>query len=200
MNSKTLTAEMKKTFPSIRKPEDYANVIQEGLRLGAVDRPSAKKRRQFLESGVVKDSIFALSYTKFVILISIRNAERNPVIHSARRGRYLYDIHDARALLDLENSLLLRHVNSDYHVKAIVLRSLKLPHSSASDAIRNKLSAGDVFHRATVYRKIFDDLSRNAIPRKGYMWAGVVTTPVSRYYLSPKAHGIITNVQGGDNV
>ena len=189
-SKKTLTAEIRKTFQNIRKPEDYANVIQEGLRLQAVDRDSAIKRREFLASMVVKAHAFVQSYIKFSLLIPIKNADRNTVIASARKG-LLYSTHDAQNVLDLENKLLLQHVESDYHVKAIVLKSLKLLPSPTNNTIQSKLSSGNVFQRATVYEKVFADLGKNAVPRKGYKWVGVRTRPVSHYYLSPKAHNII---------
>ena len=190
-----MTNAVRKISPNIRKPKDYTAVIMEGMKLNAVDRSSAKKRREFLASGIVKINAFVQSYTKLCLLLPIKNADHNTVIASAREG-LLYSTPGAQRVLDRENKLLLQHVKSDYHVKAIVLKSLKLPLTSPIRVIRDKLSSGTVFNRAAIYERVFADLGKNAIPRKGYQWAGVRTTPVSHYYLDLQARRIIQKCKG----
>ena len=184
-----LIEEIKEIFPDIKVPQDYANVVLEGIKLNAVDRDSSIKRRVFLASKIVKANAFVQSYSKYNLLIAIKNADRNNYVHTAREGAK-YFVNDALRVLNLENKLLLQHVRTDHHVRTIVSKSLKLPTASIS-SIQNKLSTGDPFQRVSVYEKVFADLGKNSIPRKGYMWVGARTRPVSHYYLSLRTHNIL---------
>ena len=184
-----LAEEIKKIFPDIKVPQDYADVVLEGIKLKAVDRDSSIKRRVFLTSKIIKANAFVQSYSKYNLLIAIKNADRNNYVHTAREGAK-YFVEDALRVLNRENKLLLQHVKTDHHVMAIVSKSLKLPTSSIS-SIQNKLSTGDPFQRVSVYERVFADLGKNNIPRNGYMWVGTRTRPVSHYYLSLRTHNIL---------
>lgn len=63
ISQKLLMKEIEKQFPRVSKPEEYTNLILEGMRLGAVDKIHAVKRKIFLESGVISVSIFQSSYS-----------------------------------------------------------------------------------------------------------------------------------------
>ena len=42
-----LILEIRNKFPHIKKPEVYANIILEGIRLKAIDRNSSRRARDF---------------------------------------------------------------------------------------------------------------------------------------------------------
>jgi len=67
-------------FPAMRNTYDYADVILEAISLKASNYSSAKNRRDFLRSGKIKISSFSSSYTKYNLLIAIKNADTNTII------------------------------------------------------------------------------------------------------------------------
>jgi len=47
IDDKKLIEEIQKQFPRVNKPDNYANLILEGVRLGAINKINAIKRKKF---------------------------------------------------------------------------------------------------------------------------------------------------------
>lgn len=190
INGTDLTKKIKSEFPRIRKPRDYANVILEGVKLRAFNSSSAKKRGDFLESGKIKEHVFVNSYLKLGLLVSIREADKIPVIASARVG-LIFSYSYARQILNDEKDSLFAHIVSEPNIKSHVTNALKLSSASSIETIKSKMSSGDLMRQAGVYEKVYRNLVGNGVRPKGYMWLGVRTIPVSHYYLSNKSKNLL---------
>ena len=179
-----LTLKIKNTFPNLLKPEDYTNIIFEGIRLNALDEDSSKRRRDFQNT---KTHSFSASHKKLGLTEKIEHGVEQRAPTSARQ--YVqFDYEKAQTILNEEKGLLLDHIADDDEVKNICVKTLKL---NSSVLIQNKLNEGKMFDQAGTYEKLYNALQDQKIKPTGYMWFGIRFVWIPTYYLSEKAKTLI---------
>lgn len=191
-----LTGEIRLAFPSLKKPQAYAEVIMAGHRLKARDRNSARKRAEFLKGGQIKPHTFDQAYSKRGILKPIKNAERRTVVVSVRGGGFVFG-HEAYSVARTEREAMLDHAKRDAHVLAIILKVLRLSKEGKITDVRAVLERGDLFSQVATYEKVYSELGRHGISPEGYMWLGIRTVPVSHYYLSRQSIRMLAKCGAG---
>ena len=184
-----LILEIKNRFPTIRKPEDYAEVILEGIRLKALDRSSSRRKKEFKK---IKTHVFSKSHKDLKLIIKIEKADHS-ISPIAERDKVVFDFNKAQIILNHEKGLLLKHISKDDKVKNICIKTLKLKQSSIA-SIKNKLGEGNIFKQGSTYEKVFNVLRDNKIKQVGYLWFGVRPIPIPKYYLSNKAQDMATKI------
>ena len=175
----------------MRKNGSYADLILEGKRLGAVDRIHAKKRRFFLELGLVSESIFNSSYSKLGLLDRLKNADKTIAASSTRHNPAFAFSHSMILhRLNYERHLLYQHITQDQRIKEIVCKVLKISTKTPIQSLHKQIEAGDAYKQTSTYTKIYDTIKRQATPA-GYMWMGVVSIPADLYYLSELSNSLL---------
>lgn len=192
-----LTDEIGSLFPLLRKPQEYTKVILAGLRLKARNSRSARKRTDFLKAGQIKPHTFVQAYTKRCILTPIKNAERHTVICSARLKNLVFSYKVGFNALNTERRAMLDHAKHDAHVLTVMVKILRLAQGSGVVDVQKTMERGDLFHQVSTYENAYNELGKQGIPRQGYRWLGVRTTPVSHYYLSQQSSDMLTKCGEG---
>lgn len=177
-------------FPRIRFPEDYADILLSGLKLKALDRKSAKRRRDFSNVFNHKVHAFSKCHKELDLLIKVEKAEYN-ISPMSEREYVVFDFSKAQKILNLEKDLLLEHIGDSQRVRKITTTKLKISVNSSLTSIRRKMNEGNIFKQGSTYEKIFDELKDNKIRSTGYLWFGIRPIPIPNYYLSRKAIGLI---------
>lgn len=185
-----LSKNIKNEFPRIKNISQYADLILEGKQLKAINSASSRKRREFLASGKVKTHVFSRAYLKLNLLVPIKGADKTYVLVSARAGMF-FNYASAGRVLNYEKDLLIKHLALDPNAKNKIAKLFKLSPVSSVDTIRSKMDSGDMMKQAGVYDRVFSTLKKNGITPRGYMWYGVRTIPVSKYYLSNKSKSLL---------
>ena len=190
-----LVEKIKNQFPQIRKPDDYADLILEGKKLGAIDRIHAKKRRLFLESDIVSASIFTSSYSRLGLLDRLKGADKTIAVSSTRRKPGLAFAHSMILhYLNYERYLLYQHIAKDPRIKRIVCSVLKVSTKTSIQSLQKQIEVGDVYKQTSIYTKIYSKIKKQAIPIS-YMWLGVVALPADRYYLSNLSNTLLSRAE-----
>lgn len=183
VSSNKLILEIRNNFPTIRKPEDYVNIILEGIRLKALDRNSSKRKSKFRK---IKTNAFSKSHKVLKSLIKIDNMDHS-VSPMSERDAVVFNFTKAQLTLNHEKNLLLKHIDTNKKVKDLSIKILKLLKTSTTNTIRIKLDEGDIFKQGSTYEKVFNTLKDNNIKPSGYLWFGIRPINIPKYYLSDKA-------------
>lgn len=195
-SKKDLVKKIEKEFPRIYKAEQYADLILEGKKLRAVDRKQAKKRRFFLESGIVSASIFHSGYSRLKLLDRLKSADKTIAVSSTRRHPgFAFNHSLILSWVNYERYFLYQHILKDQRVKKIVCDSLRLSVQSPLTTIQKKMEQGDPYQQVDTYKKIYEKIKRCVIPNVNYMWLGVVALPADLYYLSDLSQRLLRNVK-----
>lgn len=190
-----LVEEIKKHFPRVNKPENYADLILEGKKLNAVDAINAKKRKFFLESEIISASIFHSSYSRLGLLDRLKNADKTIAVSSTRRVPGFAMSHSMiLSYLNYERHLLYTHIPKDQRVKKIICNVLRIPIMSSIELIQRKMELGNPYHQVGVYKQIYEKIKREGIPID-CMWLGVVALPADLYYLSDLSNSLLRKVR-----
>ena len=177
-----LILEIRNKFPTIRKPEDYADIISEGIRLKALDSDSSRRKSEFRK---IKTHAFSKSHKDLKLTIKIDKADHS-ISPVAERDTVVFDFNKAQIILNREKGFLMKHISNDDQVKNISVKTLKLQQNSIT-SIKNKLDEGNIFKQGNTYEKVFNILQDNKIKSTGYLWFGVRPISIPKYYLSNKA-------------
>ncbi|GEM_PF-6795715 len=175
------------------KPDNYVEVILKGWELGAIDRDSAKRSRDFFKNRKIKQHVFTKCHKEMDLLVKIDDADRS-VSPMSERDKVVFKFEKAREILEQEKDLLLEHMSNNDKVKKITTDRLKLPISTTVNAIKRILDSGDVFKQGSIYEKIFNALKDNNIRSTGYLWFGIRPVPIPMYHLSRKAINLIKDI------
>ena len=195
VSQKALIKEIKKRFPRINKPKDYANLILEGKRLNAVDRIHAKKRRFFLESEIISTSIFHSSYSRLGLLDRLKNVDKTTAVSSTRnRPGFAFSHSMILSYLNYERHLLYKQITKDQRIKKMVCNMLKVSIQTSIELLQRKMEVGTAYRQTDVYKKIYEKIKREGISTD-CMWLGVVTLPADLYYLSDLSHSLLRKVK-----
>ena len=190
-----LILEIKNNFSTVRKADDYADLILEGKRLGAIDRIHAKKRRLFLESGTVSASIFTSSYSRLGLLDRLKDADKTIAVSSTRRRPGFAFSHSMILhYLNYERHLLYQHIVKNPRIKSTVCSVLKVSTKTSIQSLQKQIEVGDVYKQTSIYTKIYSKIKKQAIPIS-YMWLGVVALPADLYYLSNLSNTLLSRAE-----
>lgn len=194
VSHKELTKEIQNEFPRVTKPHNYADLILEGKRLNATNKPNAVKRRKFLESQIISASTFNSAYTKIGLLESLPNVDKTFAVSSTRHAGLSFSSSLTLSYLNYERYYLYRHIVRNPQIKKIVCMVLRMPMNTSMDAIQRRIESGHVINQVSLYRQIYEKIKRMESV-DGYKWMGVVTIPAIRYYLSDLSNSLLRKVR-----
>lgn len=188
-----LILEIKKQFPRVNKPENYAVLILESKRLNAINKPNALKRKKFLESGIISESIFQSSSSKLGLLDKLESPDKTIAVSSNRKpGNFAFDYSMILSYLNYERYLLYEQMMRNQHVKKIICVVLDISITATKESIEKKMVIGTPHTQVDNYEKIYERIKRAGISTS-CMWLGVVRLPAFRYYLSNMSNSFIRN-------
>ncbi len=189
-----LSKEIKNQFPRVIKTDDYANLILEGKKLKAVNKINAKKRKYFLDSDIVSESIFTSSYSRLGLLNVIENADKTIAVSSTRHSGFAFSHSMILSRLNYERHLLYKRMRKDFRIKKIICSILKISIQSSTETLQRKMEQGSPYQQVELYKKIFKKIKSNGIFIE-CMWLGVVQLPASLYYLSDLSNLLLHKVK-----
>ena len=199
INKKSLSDEIMEQMPTIKKPEEYADLILEGKRLGAVDKIHAVKRlgavdkihavkrKTFLESNIISASIFQSSYSRLGFLDKLASMDKTIGVFSTRHQNSVFAYSMILSYLNYERYLLYKQMLRDRRVKKILCDVLNISIQTSTESIENKMQFGTPYNQVEIYKKIYDKVKRERI-QTDCMHLGVVRMPAFRYCLSDLSH------------
>ena len=187
-----LILEIKKQFPRMNKPANYADLILEGKRLNATSKINALKRKKFLETNVISKSIFQSS-SKLGLLDKFASSDKTIAVSSTRRpGNFAFDYSMILSYLNYERYLLYNQMIRDINTKKIICIVLKIPITTTKESIEKKMVVGTPHTQVDIYKKIYEKIKKDGISTI-CMWLGVVRLPAFRYCLSNLANSLLYN-------
>jgi len=186
----SLSKKIKKVYPTISKPVNYAVLILEGKRCNAINRSTAIKRREFLKNENISTTTFSSGYNKFKFLIVLRNADKILVTSSNRYG-LIFSIDLAISILGIERNELYIHIQNNKNVKRVLCSYLKISESSSIDKIKSNVEKGDKYQQIARYTFLYNKLKNNGNLINKCKWLGIVSMPSNLYYLSPKSQSLL---------
>lgn len=195
VSQKRLLDEITSLFPTTRKPESYVDVIIAVDKLKAYDKESSKRRKHF---GDLKNNAFSKCHKEMGLLEKFEDGDSS-ISPISDRDNVVFKFDYAQEVLNIEKKLLLKHIKDNSKVKEICIDVLKLPKSSSTTTIKQKMDDGNIFKQSSTYEKMFEALKKKRIPSTGYLKFRVRPIPVPTYYLSRKAQNILIKCKGGVN-
>lgn len=179
---------IKKSFPTLRKPENLVDVILAGWEMQAIDLASAKSKWWFVNKGA-KPHVVHDSYTKHKLLKK-KKAPR-VIILFYKRGKAPHGDYEIRVTLNSERRGLYMHLTVSSTAREAVANVLKLTNSSVA-AIKKAMETGTIREQVDLYDKVVTELNRKKLYNNNYnyVWLGFRFLP-DKYWLSNLAQKLV---------
>lgn len=174
-------------FPSLKRPLDYADVLIEASRLKAFDGASARARGKFRR---IKLHAFAQCHKSLGLLRQIRDAN-NMAVPVSERDPAIFRFQRAQAVLDIEKGLLMHHAESNDGIRRLCALALRMDARSTISQIRSRINEGNLFKQAGSYERAYCRIKGSGIRMAGYLFFGIRSVPVPKYYLTQKAKRLL---------